>query len=67
MAKRYKIRAPDPQRYEEVRRLVESRVPVLVESEKRRMLSTGELPPDLVEEVKRRGCEVVPDVQYEAD
>lgn len=67
MEKRYKIKAPDPQRYEDVRRLVESRVPVLVESEKRRMLSTGELPPDLLEEVKRRGCEVVPDVQYQPE
>jgi hypothetical protein len=67
MANRYKIKAPDPQRYEEARRLVASRVPVFVESEKRRMLSTGELPADLLEELKSKGCEVVRDVQYEPE
>jgi hypothetical protein len=67
MANRYKIKAPDAQQYKEVRQLVEARVPILVESEKRRMLSTGELPSDLLAEIRSRGCEVTPDVQYELE
>jgi ribosomal protein S12 methylthiotransferase accessory factor YcaO len=49
------------------RELVEARAPILVESEKRRMLSTGELPSDLLAEIRSRGCEVTPDVQYELE
>lgn len=67
MATRYKIRAPDAETYEEMRRRVEARVRVFVASEKRRTLSTEELPRDLLEEVRRRGCEVTPEIQYDLE
>ncbi len=64
---RYKIKAPDLASYHDLLLLLTERVPIYVASEKRRFLSTGELPGDVRDEVASRGGEVTLEFQYEPE
>lgn len=43
------------------------RIPVLVASEKRRLLSIGDLPDDDLREIAAKGAEVTPEFQYDLE
>lgn len=67
MSERYKVRAPSDELYQKVLCLLEERVPVFVASEKRRLLSTGEIPTTILNTLRELGATVTPDFQYESD
>lgn len=64
---RYKVKAPDLPAYREILDLLNGRVPIFVASEKRHLLSTGDLPKDCLEEISARGAEVKPEIQYDLE
>jgi hypothetical protein len=64
---RYKVQAPDDSTYREVVNLLSGRVHVFVASEKRRFLSTGDLPEDCLAEIAAKGAEVQPDIRYDME
>lgn len=64
---RYKVKAPDLPAYREILDLLNGRVPIFVASEKRHLLSTGDLPKDCLEEISARGAEVKPETQYDLE
>jgi len=64
---RYKIKAPDLPAYREILAFLEGKVPIFVVSEKRHLLSTGDLPEDCRKEIAARGGEVKPEVQYDLE
>lgn len=64
---RYKVRAPNPSSYQEILHLLSGRVPIFVASEKRQILSTGDLPEDCLQEIAAKGGQVKPDVQYDLE
>lgn len=64
---RYKIKAPDLPAYREILDLLNGRVPIFVASEKRHLLSTGDLPKDCLEEISARGAEVNPEIPYDLE
>ena len=67
MTERYKVRAPSDELYRQVFLLLVERVPVFVASEKRRVLSTGEIPNTILDRIRELGATVTPDFQYDAD
>lgn len=67
MTERYKVRAPSDELYREVLLLLDQQVPVFVASEKRRMVSTGEIPNTIMTRIRELGATVTPDFQYESD
>lgn len=64
---RYKVRAPDSSTYHEVLEILHGRVPIFVASEKRHLLSTGELPADCLEKIKAKGAQVQPEFQFDLE
>lgn len=64
---RYKVSAPDAMIYREVVALLSGRVHVFAASEKRRFLSTGDLPEDCLAEIAAKGAEVQPDIRYDME
>jgi hypothetical protein len=65
---RYKVKTPDLPAYREVLEFLSGRrVPVFVASEKRRLLSIGDLPDDDRREIAAKGAEVTPDFQYDLE
>jgi len=64
---RYKVKAPDLPAYREILEILDGRVPIFVASEKRHLLSTGDLPKDCLEEISARGAEVRPEIQYDLE
>jgi hypothetical protein len=67
MTERYKVRVPSDELYRKVLILLEQRVPVFVASEKRRMLSTGEIPNSILDRIRELGATVTPEFQYDPD
>jgi hypothetical protein len=67
MTERYKVRVPSDELYRKVLLLLEQRVPVFVASEKRRMLSTGEIPNPILNRIRELGATVTPDFKYDSD
>ena len=61
---RYKVKAQDGSSYREILSALAGRVPIYVASEKRRLLSTGDLPEDCRKEIAARGGQVSSDFQY---
>lgn len=62
---RYKIKAPNDIMYHEVEEKLHSKkVQVFVASEKRRMFSTGNIPHDLLSDIRKRGVAVTADKEY---
>lgn len=64
---RYRIKLPTEQAFHQALALVEGQVPLFVSSPKRRVLSTGELPFDLLQRIDALGGEVTPEVQYQLE
>jgi len=64
---RYKVKAKDDLAYRDILSALEGRVPIFVASEKRRLLSTGDLPDDCRQEIVSRGGQVSLDFQYDPD
>lgn len=64
---RYKIKAPSLEVLEGVEKLLEGKVLVYASNPKRRALSTGDLSPELIDELERQGAQVAPEYQYEPD
>ena len=68
MSLRYKIKAPSDKAYREVRETLRAKnVHVFVASEKRRMLSTGNIPAKLLDDIKERGATVTADQHYDME
>ena len=67
MTERYKVKTPSDELYRKVLLILEQRVPVFVASEKRRMLSTGEIPNQILVRIRELGATVTPDFQYDSD
>lgn len=62
---RYKIKAPSDVMYQEVEEKLHSKkVRVFVASAKRRMFSTGNIPQDLLSDIRKRGVAVTADKEY---
>ena len=65
MVIRYKIKTPTEKTYRDVYdRLRAKHVQIFVESEKRRMLSTGNIPSNVLTDIRHRGATVSVDPQY---
>lgn len=64
---RYKVKARDDFAYRDILSVLEGRVPIFVASEKRRLLSTGDLSDDCRQEIVSRGGQVSLDSQYDPD
>jgi hypothetical protein len=67
MEGRVKIKASNPELYEEVRSLLDNRVRIYVASPQRGILSTDVLPEDLQARIEARGAIVTPEVQYDLE
>lgn len=67
MTERYKVRAPSDELYRQVFLLLDQHVPVFVASEKRRVLSTGEIPNSILNRIRELGATVTPEFQYDQD
>ena len=67
MSVRYKVRAPSERLYHELLNLLAASVPVFVASEKRRVLSTGEIPNKILNNIKEMGATVTRDFQYDPE
>jgi len=65
---RYKVKVLNPAVYQDVVEFLNwKRIPVLVASEKRRLLSVGDLLDDDLREITAKGAEVTPDFQYDLE
>jgi len=65
---RYKVKALNPAAYQEVVEFLDGRrIPILIASEKRRLLAVGDLPHDDLREIAAKGAEVTPDFQYDLE
>jgi hypothetical protein len=65
---RYKVRTPDLSAFRDVLAFLSGRkVPVFVASEKRRLLSIGDLPDADRREITAKGAEVTPELQYDLE
>jgi hypothetical protein len=65
---RYKVKALDPAVYQDVVEFLNGkRIPVLIASEKRRLLAVGDLLDDDLREIAAKGAEVTPDFQYDLE
>lgn len=65
---RYRVKAPDLPAYRDVLEFLSGRrVPVFVASEKRHLLSVGDLPDEDRREIAAKGAEVTPDFQYDLE
>lgn len=64
---RYKIKANSLEAFFKAKALVEPHTRIWVASERRRLLSTGDLPECLQIKLAALGAEVYPDIQYQAD
>lgn len=67
MTKRYQIRTSDDKQYKDVIKLIRDKVPIYVLSEKRRMISTAEIPPTILQDIKDRGATVVQDFKFDPE
>ncbi len=68
MTVRYKIKSPSDETYREVQETLRARnVQVFVASEKRRMISAGNIPAKLLDDIKERGATVTLDQQYDME
>lgn len=68
MPVRYKIKVPSDKAYREVQETLRAKnVHVFVASEKRRILSTGNISAQLLEDIKGRGATVTADQQYDLE
>lgn len=61
------MKAPDLPIYQDILEILKGRVPVFVASERRRLLSIGELPEECLREITAKGAEVTPDLQYDLE
>ena len=66
-AQRYKIKAPSQASYDEVRSLLKHQVEIFVTSDRRRMISTGEIPRPILKNLKELGATVTEDPQFELE
>ena len=64
---RYKVQAPDLAVYHNLVEILSGRVPILVASEKRRFLSTDDLPEDVRRRLEAEGAQITRDFQYDAE
>lgn len=65
---RYKVRASDLTAYRDLLEFFSGRrVPILVASEKRRLLAVEDLPDADLQEIADKGAEVTPDFQYDLE
>lgn len=64
---RYKVKTPNATVLRDVIGELEGKVPIFIVSEKRCLLSTGDLSNHLIQDIQSRGAEVTPDYQYEPD
>jgi hypothetical protein len=65
---RYKVKALNPAVYQDVVEFLHGRrIPILVASEKRRLLAVDDLPDDYLREIAAKGAEVTPDFQYDLE
>jgi len=65
---RYKVKALNPAVYQDVMEFLNGkRIPVLVASEKRRLLAVGDLLDEDLHEITSKGAEVTPDFQYDLE
>lgn len=64
---RYKVKAPDLSAYRQILSFLDGRVRIFVASEKRYLLSTGDLPEACKKEIAARGGEVKPEAQYDLE
>jgi hypothetical protein len=65
---RYKVKALNSAAYQDVVKFLHGRrIPVLVASEKRRLLAVGDLPDNDLREIAAKGAEVTPDFQYDLE
>jgi hypothetical protein len=65
---RYKVKAQNPAAYQKVVEFLNGRsIPVLVASEKRRLLSVEDIPDEDLREITAKGAEVMPDFQYDLE
>jgi hypothetical protein len=66
-AMRYKVRAPNEAVYWELLNMLKGRVRIFVASEKRHVVSTGEIPTGLLESIRARGGRVTEDYTYQLE
>jgi hypothetical protein len=65
---RYKVKAQNHEAYNDVMEFLNGkRIPVLLASEKRRLLAVGDLPADDLRQIAAKGAEVTPDFQYDLE
>ncbi|HEX2163780.1 MAG TPA: hypothetical protein VHM02_07510 [Thermoanaerobaculia bacterium] len=64
---RYRVKFPTAEAYRRGLGIAEARVPVLIASEKRHVLSIGELPPDLEADLRSLGASVTQETRYELE
>lgn len=64
---RYRIKATDLENFRKVKQLASQSTRVYVESEKRLMLGTGDLPSNALALIRASGATVIPDRQYVPD
>lgn len=64
---RFRVKFPTAESYRQGLELVRGRVPLFVASEKRYVLSVGELPSDVREEVHSLGASVTLEARYDLE
>jgi len=65
---RYKIKAPDEKAYGKIQdRLRDKNVEIFLTSEKRLMISTGDIPSNVLSDIKEQGATVTTDFKYDLE
>jgi hypothetical protein len=64
---RYRVKAVNDESFNQVCSLLRNRVKIFVASDKRRVLSTGEIPRRLLRNLKEMGATVTTDFQYDQE
>ena len=64
---RYKIRTPSKAAFEKILSLLRGQTKVSVASDKRRILSTDDMPPEAREAIAAEGAEITEERQYDLD
>jgi len=64
---RYRVKARDPAQFERIKKTLEGKTAIYLESRKRLTMSTGEIPSATRAEIEAEGAQVSPEIQYDLD
>ena len=64
---RYRVKARDLKQFERIRKTLEGKTAIYLESRKRLTMSTGAIPSSTRAEIEAEGAQVSPEMQYDLD